>query len=209
MAESGRHRLTKVEQLNHRCHQGLQIQDAIRLRPVRQLFHVSHHQHLFRLNRSLHSPDSVLTVPSFPINVNLEHNKETDAWEVEIRNFIGEKLVRRVNMRPGVFVEASKNVKDELQLSGNVRILAEPLVDGITNISTVPRRCLSECRRYPASLQSPQQGYPKVLGRSVRVGAGQHRGLNGHREHGFLSRHMSYEHLCIMSADGAWGPAQA
>jgi large subunit ribosomal protein L9e len=55
----------------------------------------------------------------FPINVNIEKNKETDAFEVEIRNFVGEKLVRKVNMRPGVFVEASKNQKDELQLSGN------------------------------------------------------------------------------------------
>ncbi|ORY16955.1 major facilitator superfamily domain-containing protein [Clohesyomyces aquaticus] len=55
----------------------------------------------------------------FPINVNLEKNKETDCFEVEIRNFIGEKIVRRVVMRPGVFVEASKNTKDELQLSGN------------------------------------------------------------------------------------------
>jgi large subunit ribosomal protein L9e len=58
---------------------------------------------------------------SFPINVNIEKNKETDQFEVEIRNFVGEKLVRRVTMRPGVNVEASKNQKDELQLSGNVR----------------------------------------------------------------------------------------
>lgn len=35
------------------------------------------------------------------------------------RNFLGEKLVRRVVMRAGVDVEASKNQKDELQLSGN------------------------------------------------------------------------------------------
>ena len=35
------------------------------------------------------------------------------------RNFIGEKIVRRVTMQSGVDVEASKNVKDELQLSGN------------------------------------------------------------------------------------------
>jgi len=55
----------------------------------------------------------------FPINVNLDKNKETGVWEVEIRNFLGEKLVRRVIMQPGVDVEASKNVKDELQLSGN------------------------------------------------------------------------------------------
>jgi large subunit ribosomal protein L9e len=57
----------------------------------------------------------------FPINVNLEKDKETDQWEVEIRNFIGEKLVRKVIMRPGVEVEASKNQKDELVLTGNVR----------------------------------------------------------------------------------------
>ena len=62
---------------------------------------------------------------SFPINVNLDKNKETDCWEVEIRNFIGEKLVRRVVMRPGVEVEASKNQKDQLELSGNVRTAAQ------------------------------------------------------------------------------------
>jgi len=55
----------------------------------------------------------------FPINVNLDKNNETGLWEVEIRNFIGEKIVRRVVMQPGVEVEVSKNVKDELQLSGN------------------------------------------------------------------------------------------
>ena len=32
---------------------------------------------------------------------------------------MGEKLVRNVTMQPGVDVEASKNVKDELQLTGN------------------------------------------------------------------------------------------
>jgi len=55
----------------------------------------------------------------FPINVNLEKNNETGLWEVEIRNFLGEKIIRRVVMHPGVDVEASKNVKDELQLLGN------------------------------------------------------------------------------------------
>ncbi|KAF2682176.1 60s ribosomal protein-like protein l9 [Lentithecium fluviatile CBS 122367] len=54
----------------------------------------------------------------FPINVNIDKNNEGN-FEVEIRNFIGEKIVRRVIMRPGVEVEASKNQKDELQLSGN------------------------------------------------------------------------------------------
>jgi large subunit ribosomal protein L9e len=54
--------------------------------------------------------------------VNIDKNGEGN-YEVEIRNFIGEKIVRRVNMRPGVEVVASTTQKDELQLSGNVRIL--------------------------------------------------------------------------------------
>ena len=37
---------------------------------------------------------------------------------MEYRNFIGEKIVRRVTMHEGVDVEISKNVKDELQLTG-------------------------------------------------------------------------------------------
>jgi len=55
----------------------------------------------------------------FPINVNVDKNAETGNWEVEIRNFIGEKIVRRVVMAPGVEVEISKNQKDELVLFGN------------------------------------------------------------------------------------------
>ncbi|KAL2221389.1 60S ribosomal protein L9-B [Thermoascus aurantiacus ATCC 26904] len=55
----------------------------------------------------------------FPINVNIEKNPETGQYEVEIRNFLGEKFVRRVTARPGVEVITSPNVKDELQLSGN------------------------------------------------------------------------------------------
>ena len=35
------------------------------------------------------------------------------------RNFLGEKIVRKVTMHEGVTVEASKNQKDELQLTGN------------------------------------------------------------------------------------------
>ncbi|KAI2616402.1 60S ribosomal protein L9 [Hypomontagnella submonticulosa] len=55
----------------------------------------------------------------FPINVNIEKNNETDSYEVEIRNFIGEKLVRKVLMRPGVDVTISTTQKDELLLTGN------------------------------------------------------------------------------------------
>ena len=79
----------------------------------------------------------------FPINVNIEKNKETGLYEVEIRyeithlvltvqffgnldltslarrNFLGEKIVRRVTMQNGVDVETSKGVKDQLELTGN------------------------------------------------------------------------------------------
>jgi large subunit ribosomal protein L9e len=35
------------------------------------------------------------------------------------RNFLGEKIVRRVTMQNGVDVETSKSVKDQLELTGN------------------------------------------------------------------------------------------
>lgn len=52
----------------------------------------------------------------------MEDQVEGMVWAIAdglTRNFIGEKIVRRVVMQPGVEVEVSKNVKDELQLTGN------------------------------------------------------------------------------------------
>ena len=51
----------------------------------------------------------------FPINVAIV-NKDT---KVEIRNFLGEKVVRVVDALPGVTVKRSSDVKDEIVLSGN------------------------------------------------------------------------------------------
>ena len=51
----------------------------------------------------------------FPINVNIVNEGKT----VEIRNFLGEKRVRIVNMDKGVVCEAPKGVKDEYWFSGN------------------------------------------------------------------------------------------
>lgn len=51
----------------------------------------------------------------FPINVNVLNNGTV----VEIRNFLGEKQVRTVNVLEGVTVEISKAQKDELILTGN------------------------------------------------------------------------------------------
>ncbi|KAI9028874.1 ribosomal protein L6, alpha-beta domain-containing protein [Phycomyces nitens] len=51
----------------------------------------------------------------FPINCIINNGGK----DVEIRNFLGQKVVFRVQMHEGVTVEASKNQKDELTLTGN------------------------------------------------------------------------------------------
>jgi len=49
----------------------------------------------------------------FPINVTLSGDV------VEIRNFLGEKRVRKVKLMPGVKYVRTANVKDQIELSGN------------------------------------------------------------------------------------------
>merc|ERR1719197_1213824 len=51
----------------------------------------------------------------FPINVVITGNNTV----VEVRNFLGEKFIRKVRMHPGVTVENSKGQKDELIVQGN------------------------------------------------------------------------------------------
>ncbi|KAJ2160648.1 60S ribosomal protein L9B [Coemansia sp. RSA 552] len=51
----------------------------------------------------------------FPISVNINKDDHT----VEIRNFLGERVARKVPMNEGVEVYQSTNQKDELVLSGN------------------------------------------------------------------------------------------
>ncbi|PPQ67997.1 hypothetical protein CVT26_007360 [Gymnopilus dilepis] len=51
----------------------------------------------------------------FPINCIIQENGHA----VEIRNFLGEKTVRHVNMLEGVEISESKAQKDELILEGN------------------------------------------------------------------------------------------
>ena len=55
-----------------------------------------------------------LVYAHFPINVTITNNGGT----VEIRNFLGEKIVRTVNMLSGVKIEKSAATKDELIVSG-------------------------------------------------------------------------------------------
>ena len=51
----------------------------------------------------------------FPINLNIVQ----DGKACEIRNFLGEKVTRKVQLREGVSIVRSEDVKDEIQLSGN------------------------------------------------------------------------------------------
>lgn len=50
----------------------------------------------------------------FPINSNIVENNT----RIEIRNYLGEKSVRSVKALPGVTIEKSPNVKDEIYVSG-------------------------------------------------------------------------------------------
>lgn len=51
----------------------------------------------------------------FPINCSITEGGTL----IEVRNFLGEKYIRKVRMAPGVTVENSKGQKDELLVLGN------------------------------------------------------------------------------------------
>merc|ERR1711865_615136 len=55
-----------------------------------------------------------LVYAHFPINANITNGGKT----VEIRNYLGEKNVRVVNLHDGVKIDKSPSVKDELVLTG-------------------------------------------------------------------------------------------
>merc|ERR1711910_122969 len=78
----------------------------------------------------------------FPINCTVVDGGAT----LEVRNFLGEKFLRKVPMAPGVTVEISKAQKDELYVNGN----------DIEKLSQVccPDSTVHYCQ---------EQGYPKVL----------------------------------------------
>merc|ERR1719157_118630 len=73
---------------------------------IRNLFDGVEHKFEYRMR---------LVYAHFPINANITNGGKT----LEIRNYLGEKIVRIVNMLPGVIVEKSNGgVKDELVLKG-------------------------------------------------------------------------------------------
>mmetsp|Transcript_37104 Transcript_37104/g.67604 ORF Transcript_37104/g.67604 Transcript_37104/m.67604 type:complete len:99 (+) Transcript_37104:3-299(+) len=55
-----------------------------------------------------------LVYAHFPINANITNGGKN----IELRNYLGEKIVRHVAMLPGVKVEKSASTKDELCVTG-------------------------------------------------------------------------------------------
>jgi len=55
-----------------------------------------------------------LVYAHFPINASVSENKKT----IEVRNFIGEKVVRKVHMPAGVTIDRT-SAKDEVAIVGN------------------------------------------------------------------------------------------
>merc|ERR1711924_417100 len=55
-----------------------------------------------------------LVYAHFPINANIVNGGKT----VEIRNFLGEKIVRTVNLLDGVTIAKDATIKDQLNLTG-------------------------------------------------------------------------------------------
>jgi large subunit ribosomal protein L9e len=104
--------LAEVEgqkQLNVDCHFGKRK----RLAAIRTV--ISHVQNLITGVTKGFEYKMRLVYAHFPININIEKKGAV----VEIRNFLGEKRVRVVDMLPGVSITRSEGVKDELVIVGN------------------------------------------------------------------------------------------
>ena len=72
----------------------------------------------------------------FPINLNIIDDGKT----VEVRNYLGEKFIRVVNMRQGVTVRQSGN-KDEIIVEGNDIELVSNSGKWIYFIRVVEKNC--------------------------------------------------------------------
>lgn len=66
----------------------------------------------------------------FPINCSITEGGSL----IEVRNFLGEKFIRKVRMAPGVTVENSKAQKDELVVMGNS-------IDSVAQSSALIQQC--------------------------------------------------------------------
>jgi large subunit ribosomal protein L9e len=87
----------------------------------------------------------------FPINVNVTDGGK----ELEIRNYLGEKMVRRVTMLPGVTVGRSEKQKDEIFLQGNS---IEAVSQSAASISTSTQIHNKDIRKFLDGLYVSEKG---------------------------------------------------
>jgi large subunit ribosomal protein L9e len=76
---------------------------------------VSHIQNMFKGLTLGYQYKMRAVYAHFPINCAITEGGTL----IEVRNFLGEKFIRKVRMHPGVTVENSKGQKDELIVQGN------------------------------------------------------------------------------------------
>merc|ERR1711998_519412 len=89
----------------------------------------------------------------FPVNVTIVKG----GAEVEIRNFLGEKVVRVVAMREGVKIVRSESTKDEVVLTGND-------IDAVSqSAADIQQKCLvkrKDIRKFLDGIYVSQSGMP-------------------------------------------------
>jgi large subunit ribosomal protein L9e len=90
----------------------------------------------------------------FPIAVGIED----DGKKVAVRNFLGEKRIREVPMFPGVIVERSADVKDEIVLTGNDLYNVS---QSAANIQQVARVTSKDIRKFLDGIYVSHRGLAK------------------------------------------------
>jgi large subunit ribosomal protein L9e len=94
-----------------------------------------------------------LVYAHFPINCAI--NTVGDATTLEIRNFLGQKIVRRVNIPQGITISRSESVKDQLELQGNDLELLGQTTATIHQICTVKDK---DIRKFLDGIYVSQKG---------------------------------------------------
>jgi ribosomal protein L6P/L9E len=104
----------------------------------------------------------------FPINYNVTDGPTGKNTVLEIRNFIGEKLTRRITMQKGCIVERTAN-KDEIAITGNdldmVSISAAQVLicTSLLNLHPPSHRCAGS-----AILHRQEPRFAQILGWHLR-----------------------------------------
>merc|ERR1712137_870709 len=93
-----------------------------------------------------------LVYAHFPISASVED----EGQRVEIRNFIGQKVVRHVKMMEGVTIKRGTDVKDQLILTGNS---LDNVSQSAANVQQCVRVCDKDIRKFLDGIYVSERGY--------------------------------------------------